>query len=66
MTIYENKKGKTFYLNSKEVQLKYHSGVTTIYFYTTDERDTFCNAFPSGYTVVESVTGLPVLKRTAA
>lgn len=47
-----NSKGVTYYLNSKEVQLR-GGKVQTIYYFSKDERPESC-ALPEGKVVVEN------------
>jgi hypothetical protein len=60
---YTNSKGKQYYLNMKEVNLK--SGrKQTIYFFSLDQRETGIEAVPAGYELIEtSRTKMPVLKK---
>jgi len=56
-----NKKGSTYYLNSKDVQLKGGRN-QTIYYFSKDVRSSACD-LPGGKQVVESPkTGLPFVK----
>ena len=59
---YTNKKGKKYFLNSKDVTLKGGRN-QTIYYFSKDERsDSGCD-LPAGKRVVESPkTGLPFVK----
>ncbi len=57
--IYENKKGKKFWLHMKK------KGKATLYFFSKDPRGAL-HSLPKGFTVVENPkTGLPFLKRKA-
>lgn len=57
-----NSRGKQYFLNTKEVTLR-NGKLTTIYYFSKDERDTGCE-LPERYVVAEnSRTGLPVLKK---
>lgn len=58
----KNSKGKTYYLHQQETQLK-NGGTQTIYFFAKDVRANAIDDIPSGYKVVESKNGLPVLKK---
>jgi hypothetical protein len=56
-----NSKGKTYYLNSKDVTLKGGRN-QTIYYFSKDARAQACD-LPAGKQVVESPkTGLPFVK----
>tara|TARA_B100000989_G_scaffold112951_1_gene82948 strand:+ start:681 stop:875 length:195 start_codon:yes stop_codon:yes gene_type:complete len=58
---YTNSKGKTYFLNSKDVTLKGGRN-QTIYYFSKDERAQGCD-LPAGKQVVESPkTGLPFVK----
>lgn len=58
---YKNNKGIIYYLNSKVV--KFGGKEKTIYFFSRDKRDSYCDKFPEGYIVVENKkSGLPLLK----
>ena len=63
---YVNKKGITYFLNSKEVTLR--GGQTyTIYYFSKDERPETASSLPEDKKVVENVrNGLPVLKNVDA
>ena len=62
---YTTAKGKTYYLHSKDVQLK-NGRIQTIYFFARDVRDGALSEVPAGYEVMETQrTGMPVLKRKA-
>lgn len=57
-----NSKGRTYYLNSKDVTLKSTGKVQTIYYFSKDSRSTACD-MPDGKKVIENEkTGLPMLK----
>ena len=57
-----NKKGVTYYCNSKDVNLR-GGRMQTIYYFSRDERSSACD-LPSGKQVVESSrTGLPLVKK---
>jgi hypothetical protein len=59
---YTNTKGVTYVLHSKETKLE--SGKTrTLYFFARDKRFGALNETPRGYEVVETKSGLPVLRR---
>jgi hypothetical protein len=56
-----NAKGKKYFLNSKDVNLK-GGRQQTIYYFSKDERSSACD-LPAGKQVVESPkTGLPFVK----
>lgn len=59
---YTNSKGVTYILHSRETTLK-NGRTQTIYFFAKTEKDGALNSVPSGYQVVESRNGLPVLKK---
>lgn len=59
---YKNKKGKTYVLHGRNTKLK--SGVErTIYFFSSSEQKGAMDKMPEGFEVMETQTGLPVLKR---
>lgn len=62
---FTNSKGTTYYLHSKEVNLRGSGRNQVIYFFAKDVRpDTELDQLPEGYQVVENQrTGLPVLKK---
>lgn len=58
-----NRKGVTYYLHSKEVQLR-NNRLQRIYYFAKKPGDHALNDIPAGYEVVESErTGLPILRR---
>ena len=58
---FENSKGKTYYLHTKDVTLKGGRN-QTIYYFAKDQRDNACD-LPDGKKVVENErTGLPFVK----
>ena len=59
---YKNSRGNTYYLHSRETQLK-NGQKSTIYFFAKEEKDGKLEAVPSGYIVAETPNGLPVLKK---
>ena len=60
---YENKKGVTYYLHSKDVTLR-GGRKQTIYFFAREVRSGSLDSVPSGYKVMETErTGMPVLKK---
>jgi hypothetical protein len=59
---YENSKGRTYYLHSRETTLK-NGGTQTIYFFGKEAKEGAIDAVPAGYVVTESRNGLPVLKK---
>lgn len=59
---YKNSKGTTYYLHATTRTLK--SGKEQkLFFFAKTERAGALDAVPAGYQVVESKTGLPVLKK---
>lgn len=60
---FKNKKGITYYLHSREVQLR-GGKKQTIYYFARDIRPGALDAVPEGYKVVETAkTGMPILKK---
>jgi len=59
---YTNSKGKTYILHANKRPLK-SGGTQTLYYFASEKKDGALDAVPAGYMVVESSTGLPVLKR---
>jgi len=58
---FQNSKGKTYYLHTKDVTLKGGRN-QTIYYFAKDQRDNACD-LPAGKKVVENErTGLPFVK----
>jgi hypothetical protein len=60
---YTNSKDRTYFLHERETILK-NGGKQTIYFFAKAIKDGSIEAVPSGYEVMESRNGLPVLKKT--
>ena len=62
---YENSKGATYYLHSKDTTLK-NGRQQTIYFFAKTIKDdaTPLDAVPEGRMISESKNGLPVLKKS--
>jgi hypothetical protein len=59
---FKNSKGKTYFLHSRNVELK--GGRTqTLYFFAKEPGQGALDAVPAGYQVAESKNGLPVLKK---
>ncbi|HRD01956.1 MAG TPA: hypothetical protein PLP57_04850 [Candidatus Saccharicenans sp.] len=60
---FKNTKGVTYYLHSREVELR-GGKKQTIYFFAKDIRPGALDEVPTGYKVVETVkTGMPILKK---
>jgi hypothetical protein len=60
---FKNSRGVSYYLHSKEVNLK-GGRLQTIYFFARDIRPGALNAVPAGYIVKETAkTGMPILKK---
>lgn len=60
---YTNSRGRTYYLNSKVVNLKSNGFQQRIFFFTKDLRETSCS-LPEGYIVREAAkNGLPVVSK---
>jgi len=60
---FKNKKGVTYYLHSREVELR-GGKKQTIYYFARDIRPGALDQVPSGYKVVETAkTGMPILKK---
>ncbi|HOI45770.1 MAG TPA: hypothetical protein PLX50_09180 [Candidatus Aminicenantes bacterium] len=60
---FKNSKGVTYYLHSREVNLK-GGRLQTIYFFARDIRPGALNEVPAGYVAVETPkTGMPILKK---
>lgn len=61
---YTNSKGKTYFLHTRQVELK--GGRTqALYFFAKEPGEGSLNEVPAGYQVSESANGLPVLKKKA-
>jgi len=56
------KSGKTYFLHSRETTLK-NGRKQTIYFFGKEVKDGALDTVPEGYVVIETKTGLPVLKK---
>ncbi len=60
---FKNSKGVTYYLHSKDVNLK-GGRMQTIYFFARDVRPGALDAVPPAYMVQETTkTGMPILKK---
>ncbi len=60
---FKNSKGVSYYLHSKQVNLK-GGRLQTIYYFARDIRPEALNAVPPGYVVKETAkTGMPILKK---
>jgi hypothetical protein len=60
---FKNKKGVTYYLHSREVELR-GGKKQTIYYFARDIRPGALEAVPAGYKVIETAkTGMPILKK---
>ncbi|MEN6310118.1 MAG: hypothetical protein ABFD80_01115 [Acidobacteriota bacterium] len=60
---FKNSKGVTYYLHSKDVNLK-GGRKQTIYFFARDVRPGALDAVPAGYMAQETTkTGMPILKK---
>ena len=57
-----NSKGVTYYLHAKERELK-DGRTTRLFYFARDVRDGALDAVPAGYQVVETKTGMLVLKK---
>ncbi len=59
---YKNSKGTTYYLHGRSTPSK--SGKQrTLYFFSKEQKEGVLDKLPEGYEVMESSTGLPVLKK---
>ena len=60
---FKNSRGVSYYLHSKQVNLK-GGRLQTIYFFARDVRPGALNEVPAGYVVKETTkTGMPILKK---
>jgi hypothetical protein len=60
---FKNSKGVSYFLHSKDVNLK-GGRKQTIYFFARDVRPGALDAVPAGYIVLETTkTGMPILKK---
>ncbi len=60
---FKNSRGVSYYLHSKQVNLK-GGRLQTIYFFARDIRPGALNEVPAGYVVKETTkTGMPILKK---
>ena len=60
---FKNTKGVTYYLHSREVELR-GGKKQTIYYFARDIRPGALDQVPAGYKVVETAkTGMPILKK---
>jgi hypothetical protein len=58
-----NSKGVTYFLHAKTRQLK-NGKTSSLYYFAKEVKDGALNAVPAGYKVVETDTGLLVLKKS--
>lgn len=61
---FTNSKGTTYYLHTKKSVTSTGKERTLFYFSKEVKQDDALDAVPSGYTVAEMKTGLPVLKKS--
>ena len=62
-SVISKKSGKTYYLHSREQELK-GGRTVTLYYFAGDARENAIDALPAGYVVAENTrTGLPLLKK---
>jgi hypothetical protein len=61
---FTNSKGTTYYLHTKKSMTSTGKERTLFYFSKEIRQDDALDAVPSGYTVAEMKTGLPVLKKS--
>jgi hypothetical protein len=60
---FKNSRGVSYFLHSKQVNLK-GGRLQTIYYFARDIRPEALNAVPEGYIVQETTkTGMPILKK---
>ncbi|MBM3306477.1 MAG: hypothetical protein FJY79_11145 [Candidatus Aminicenantes bacterium] len=60
---FKNSRGVSYFLHSKQVNLK-GGRLQTIYYFARDVRPEALNAVPAGYVVQETTkTGMPILKK---
>ncbi len=59
---YNNSKNKTYFLHARETTLR-NGKQQPIYFFARELQAGVLNEVPAGYLVVETRTGLPVLKK---
>ncbi len=59
---FRNSKGVTYYLHTRK-QAAASGKERILYFFAKEVREGALDQVPSGYTVVEMKTGLPVLKK---
>jgi hypothetical protein len=60
---FKNSRGVSYYLHSKDVNLK-GGRLQTIYYFARDVRPGALNDVPAGYVVKETTkTGMPILKK---
>ncbi|MGD1009283.1 MAG: hypothetical protein ABR951_03930 [Candidatus Aminicenantales bacterium] len=60
---FKNSRGVSYYLHSKDVNLK-GGRKQTIYYFARDVRPGALDAVPAGYMVMETTkTGMPILKK---
>jgi hypothetical protein len=59
---YTNSRGKTYILHHK-VNVTKTGKKQTLYFFSSTEREGALDMVPAGYTVGETKSGLPVLKK---
>jgi hypothetical protein len=59
---FTNSKGVTYYLHTRR-QPAASGKERVLYFFSKEVKEGAMDAVPSGYTVVEMKTGLPVLKK---
>jgi hypothetical protein len=59
---FTNKKGVTYFLHAKTTPTK--SGKTrTLFYFSKDKKAGVLDAVPKGYKAIETINGLPVLKK---
>ncbi len=59
---FTNSKGVSYYLHTK-ISLTKSGKQRQLFYFSKEQKEGTLDAVPSGYTVVEMKTGLPVLKK---
>lgn len=60
---YTNSKGQKYFLHCRKTVIGRNKIETLTYFFRKERKEDYCDALPFGWTVKETHSGLPIVKK---
>lgn len=61
--VFTNSKGVKYFLHKRNTVIGRNKIATITYFFRKEKKEDYCDALPNGWTVMETHSGLPIVKK---